>query len=504
MNDAIVHVANEVAPYSKRGGLGDVVGSLPKALARGTGAANLVFTPLYAADRLGKTLAQEIEIEYMHATYQGWMHRLTGPDGVIHYFVEFRGIYSFNETSQNYPRPYQVEADLRYFLFAKAVLHFLRGQKSRIRAIITHDWHAGAIYPYLRALYPRQAIKTIHIIHNYHYQGELFPDIFPLLESEPRSILEGIYNQYGYCNMQSLAVELADRLMTVSAQYAEELRTNRAPHCGMEIVAKNAGKLSGSVNGLDYGTWDPATDPMLARTYGIGTLSRKRENKKVLLRGLHLDASGGKALAVLISRLTPQKGLDLFLDLKTGAPFEPRERMRRLLAAGLVLVICGNPDGALSRLIDRQFGALESAFPRYFRYINHYDEATAHMLYAGADMLLLPSRFEPCGLSQLIAMRYGTVPLVMKTGGLMETVTEPENGRGGNGFVMECYSFESLLEAVQRALAAYADRDGWLALAARCMAANYAWEARLEPYLTLLDPVAGGTAATADKGGGPR
>lgn len=485
----IIHIAAEVAPFSKRGGLGDVVGSLPVYLQEASGIDNLIFSPFYSCMKgkfkrvyNGKVYFNGVEYDYF--VYAAALHN------VKCYFVGFEDVFGMDEIYVDGSKPYQTDVGLQYFIFAKSIINFLCESGIRVHSIFTHDWHAAGIYAYIRNMkaYYSGELNTIHIIHNYHHQGELFYDICDFLEVELADQLKEQYVKTGYCSMNTFALFEAKNIVTVSPSYAWELNNKIAPHPGLNLFSLLSKPVTGILNGIDENTWNPKIDKYLWQTYDYNSLEGKGSNKRELIKELNLNWDVGKPLVVYISRLTVQKGVDLFVDLKTGPAFDIFQRMRSLLEEGINFVICGSPIGGVCGSINQQLLSLQTSFSNQFHYINQYTEEIAHRLFAAGDVFLMPSRFEPCGLTQMYAMRYGTVPIVSPVGGLKDTVIDFRlNNQLGNGFYMKNYSFDSLIDAIKIAVKTFSDKNVWRKLIANGMNRDYSWRSRLGLYLDLIN-----------------
>ena len=485
----IVHIASECAPFSKRGGLGDVVGSLPKYIHETAGNPNIVFTPYYSNMKYNFELVFEGQFDFNGIIYE---YRVLGIDDgkVKYYFIDAEDTYSFDNVYIDGNKPYQADVGLHYFVLTKCIIYFLREMKIKIQSILTHDWHSAGVYPYIRILEQAQfsKINTIHIIHNYHYQGELFYDLAQYVEKELEEIILKQYEKIGYCSMNSIAIMEAKYVITVSPSYAEELNKKIAPHTGLKILDLRKDKVRGIINGIDCKVWNPENDNYIVKSFTHQTIENKYINKKHIVNKFNFKFDTNKPLIAYISRLTPQKGIDLFLEMKTGISIDIYERMQRILDTGINLVICGVPSGGLSGTINTQFCKLEDKFNSSFRYINYYTEEIAHQLFAGSDMFLQPSRFEPCGLTPMYAMKYGSIPIVTKVGGLKDTVQDIVlDSANGNGFFIKEYSFYALEETIINAVNTYKNKQIWRELIERCMKKNFSWNKSIESYLKLIE-----------------
>ena len=394
-------------------------------------------------------------------------------DGVVYDFIDNQEFFSSGNPYINL-----VDDIPKYCFFSKAALAALNFMNWIPDIIHCHDWQAALVPVYLRTLFqdsPVGRARSILTIHNLRFQGIYNIPTIQYWSGLPDSVFNmgALKQDYNDANMFKGGLAYADRITTVSSTYAQEIQTSEYGETLEGHLRYHSGKLRGIVNGIDYGMWNPETDPALAVNYGLGNvLDRKMEDKLALQKELGLEEDPSKFVIGLISRLTNQKGLDL-------------------VNAIIPQVLDGNTQVVVLGTGDKQY---EDAF-RYYEDTNRgafaaciqYDEARAHRIYAGADALLVPSRFEPCGLTQLNAMRYGTIPIVRETGGLKDTV-EPYNTftGDGNGFTFDRYEPGLLLDAINRAKTIYFDnRSHWDEVVQRDMAKDVSWENSAKQYKDL-------------------
>ena len=453
----ILHASAEVAPFSKTGGLADVVGALPAALAA-EGAEVLVVSPWYA--RLGGDAAP-LWIGDVDVPFAGGME----PCGVG--TLEQAGVRYVFVGHADFGRDevYGYADDVRRFArFCRAVPAVAARVGFVPDVVHAHDWHAGLLPVLLERgahLPPGFAGRpSVTTVHNVQYQG-----VAPLAHvlhwaRLPVELLGSHLEHEEQANLLRAAVGFADLVTTVSPRYAEELR-DPAYGFGLETTFAALGsRLVGILNGIDTRVWDPSNDPHLAAAFDLDDASGKAVCRAALLRELGL-ADGGPVLGV-VTRLADQKGIDLLLDA-----------LPALLDQGWRLALLGRGDPELERRAE----AAAAASPAHVAFSNAHDEGLAHRIYAGSDALAVPSRFEPCGLSQMIAQRYGTLPIVRATGGLRDTVTH-----GRDGFAFEEASASALAEAAQVAMDAWGSA-GWPELQRQAMALDRSWEASARAYL---------------------
>lgn len=474
---SVAFIGSECHPFVKTGGLGDVMYALPRELVR-LNCDVRVILPRYACipQKYQEKMIYRGEF-YMdlgrtgREYYVGIMEYIC--DGVVYDFIDNQEFFSSGNPYINL-----VDDIPKYCFFSKAALAALNFMNWIPDIIHCHDWQAALVPVYLRTLFqdsPVGRARSILTIHNLRFQGIYNIPTIQYWSGLPDSVFNmgALKQDYNDANMFKSGLAYADRITTVSSTYAQEIQTSEYGETLEGHLRYHSGKLRGIVNGIDYGMWNPETDPALAVNYGLGNvLDRKMEDKLALQKELGLEEDPSKFVIGLISRLTNQKGLDL-------------------VNAIIPQVLDGNTQVVVLGTGDKQY---EDAF-RYYEDTNRgafaaciqYDEARAHRIYAGADALLVPSRFEPCGLTQLNAMRYGTIPIVRETGGLKDTV-EPYNTftGDGNGFTFDRYEPGLLLDAINRAKTIYFDnRSHWDEVVQRDMAKDVSWENSAKQYKDL-------------------
>lgn len=474
---SVAFIGSECHPFVKTGGLGDVMYALPRELVR-LNCDVRVILPRYACipQKYQEKMIYRGEF-YMdlgrtgREYYVGIMEYIC--DGVVYDFIDNQEFFSSGNPYINL-----VDDIPKYCFFSKAALAALNFMNWIPDIIHCHDWQAALVPVYLRTLFqdsPVGRARSILTIHNLRFQGIYNIPTIQYWSGLPDSVFNmgALKQDYNDANMFKGGLAYADRITTVSSTYAQEIQTSEYGETLEGHLRYHNGKLRGIVNGIDYGMWNPETDPALAVNYGLGNvLDRKMEDKLALQKELGLEEDPSKFVIGLISRLTNQKGLDL-------------------VNAIIPQVLDGNTQVVVLGTGDKQY---EDAF-RYYEDTNRgafaaciqYDEARAHRIYAGTDALLVPSRFEPCGLTQLNAMHYGTIPIVRETGGLKDTV-EPYNTftGGGNGFTFDRYEPGLLLDAINRAKTIYFDnRSHWDEVVQRDMAKDVSWENSAKQYKDL-------------------
>ncbi len=462
-------MAAEAYPLVKTGGLGDVVGALPSALAR-LGADVRVMIPAYGGvvEAIGTTAAGSALGPLLPGFSARLLYSRELTSGVPLMLVDCPDLY------QRKGGPYQnaggtewPDNHLRFGLLARAAaLVSIAGELSGWRPDIVHvhDWHTGLVPVYLKA-WGGPVPRTVLTVHNMAYQG-LFAagTLGPLALPRESFAPEGL-EFWGQVSFLKAGLVYADRITMVSPTYAREVRQAPAGE-GLEgVLATREKDIVGIVNGIDDTIWNPSIDNMIVQTFSPSTLTQKHENKIALCRELSLDLQKNEPVIGIVGRLVPQKGIDLVL-----------KALSNIIALGAKVAILGTGDTSLEK-------ALRAAAKELLGSVAvrcAYDETLAHRIMAGSDMLMMPSRYEPCGMTQLYAQRYGTLPIVRRVGGLADTVHD-----GEDGFTFDAATPEALVETFQRALKSYQQSQTWRKLQARCMAKDSSWDARAGEYLEL-------------------
>jgi len=473
----IALIASEVAPFSKTGGLGDVTGSLPEAFAR-SGHEVTVFSPAYCGIRAGRALAR-LPVKVGEQVEAAQVFRKK-QDGVSFYFIGNRPFFdrdSLYGTAQgDYPDNLE-----RFLFFCRAVLQALTQFGLEPDIIHCHDWQTGLIPAYLREVYARSALgraRTVFTIHNLGYQGRFPGRLFPLLGLPQEYFSMQGLEFYGDLNFLKAGLVYSDRLTTVSPSYAREIRTSEFGF-GLEGVLEFRAKdLTGIVNGIDTGTWDPLTDQALAPdNFDSRTIDKRANVKTRVCRELKFSDPDLPLLA-FIGRLSHQKGVELLVALG-----------RQAAKLGVNLAVLGTGEEKYHQLLQK----LAAMSPGRIALALKFDEALARRLYGGSDIFLMPSRYEPCGLGQLISFRYGSVPLAHRTGGLADTITDWDtDSRHGNGFLFEDYTAEAFLSRIAEALEAYGDKSAWNRVAANGLKLDFSWTSSAAKYLGLFQELLDG------------
>lgn len=470
----ILYAVSEAAPFSKTGGLGDVAGSLPKALCA-EGEDCRVILPLYSS--IAEKWREQMTFSFYTHVHLSWRTQYCGVyelnyDNVTYYFLDNEFYFKRNKV---YGEPDDGE---RFGFFSRAVIEVLPLLGWRPDIINCNDWQTALIPIYLRyepaEFY--QGIKSVFTIHNIEYQGRFIEwclgDVFGL----PRELYDsGIIRYDDDINLMKGAIYKADYVTTVSPSYCWELRY---PYfaCGLNnVIADNAYKFSGILNGIDLDRFSPENDSCLSSSYSAKDISGKVECKKSLCRELGLDENDDGPIIACISRLVSHKGFDLV-----------SAALDSLVDKGARLVILGTGEAGF----ENRFRQAENYYKGRVSANIMYSEQRASMLYAGADMLLMPSKSEPCGLSQMIAMRYGTLPIVHAVGGLRDSV-RPYPQDNSNGFSFDEYSVPALIGTVDYALGVYNNKSEWQALMHRAMTEDLSWSHSAKEYIDVYKKISG-------------
>jgi starch synthase len=468
-------VSPEVDPFSKTGGLGDVAGALPRVLSR-RGHDVAVVTPLYRGIRkMGVPLTpvmNGIEAEFGGKSFSGSLQETHFPEtDVPVYLVDCPPFYDrdglYGENGKDYADNLE-----RFAFLCQVALRFAKEGGFRPDVIHLHDWQSALVAVYLRTLHRDDpfftSVRTLYTIHNLAYQG-----LFPSEKMEELRLPWDVYHIdglefYGKISLMKGGIAYSDKTSTVSERYAEEIQTEEFG-CGLEgLLSKRSAHLVGILNGVDYTDWDPATDKHLPARYQPDDLSGKAVCKEELQKENGLPVKMDIPLIGVVTRLTEQKGLDLVV-----------RAFDRLMDLGFQFVLLGTGDPEYHEA----FKELGRQYPNQASIHLTFDNAMAHRIEAGADLFLMPSRYEPCGLNQMYSLRYGTVPVVRETGGLADTIDNYHITRKtGNGFVFRKAQPGQLVKAVRRALTVYNDRKAWRDLMKRAMLMDFSWERAAQRY----------------------
>ncbi len=464
----VLFVTSEARPFAASGGLADVSGSLPRALRNRLVGCRVVL-PLYEA--VPQELRDTMKFLTSFSVPVAWRRQYCGVfeakyDGVIYYLLDNQYYFKRNGLYGHYD-----DAE-RFAFFSRAVLEMLKHIDFKPDVLHANDWQCALVPVYHSLFYaqsePYSKMRTVYTIHNIQYQGkygmEILEDVFGL-PSDMRNIVE--YD--GYINLMKAGIETADRVTTVSPTYAEELKDPWFAHGLDPILRLREWKMTGILNGIDTVHNDPATDPALFAPYSAEDIGGKAENKRALQERLGLPVRADVPLLGMVSRLASHKGFDLVKDIA-----------EELLQEDVQMVVLGSGEWTYETF----FRELQEQHPDNFCFCSGFVPELAQKIYAGADLFLMPSQSEPCGLSQMLACRYGTPPIVRETGGLKDSIRDCGDGEG-NGFAFAAYNADDMLATIRRALALYRDGDAWRALVGRAMASDFSWGRSANEYIRL-------------------
>lgn len=471
----ILYVAAEAVPFAKTGGLADVAGSLPKAL-KADGVDVRVIMPKFG--KIPEAYRNAMEHVYDGELPVAWRKKYVGLDkyeldGVTYYFVD-------NEEYFNREGFYGYDDDAeRFSFFSRAVLDLLPVMDFWPDVIHTNDWHAGLVNVFLKlehmgdARYER--IKTVYTIHNLKYQGVFPKDVMPdVLGLDWKYFNNGDLEFYDAVNFMKGGIIYADAITTVSKTYAKEIQY---PYFGEHLdglLRSREQDLSGIVNGIDYSVYNPRTDKYIFETYDEESLDRKLDNKIALQKSLGLPERRNVPLIAIVSRLVEPKGMDLVVRMMDEI----------LQHEDIQLVVLGTGE----KRYEDWFKGLAWRYPKKVSVNIYFSNELAQRIYAGADIFLMPSNYEPCGIGQLIALRYGTIPVVRQTGGLKDTVQQYNKyTQEGNGFVFENYNAHEMMYALKRALSFYGSYEIWHKIQFNAVQADYSWKRSAKEYEALYE-----------------
>ncbi len=476
----LLFAAAEAAPFAKSGGLGDVMGALPEALARAEKAEVAVILPFYPSIKHNPSVGAEYICHFYmplawRSVYVGVFKAVVPVNDIgqnrkhdlVYYFID--NDYYFGREGYGYE-----DDGERFAFFSKAVLEALPHIGFIPDILHANDWQTGFIPLFFKAFYRHDtrlsSIKTVFTIHNIEYQGKADPSFLPEVLGIDESF-RGVVSFDGLVNALKTAIVLCDRLTTVSRTYAFELQYDYFAHGLADIIRENAYKMTGIVNGVDSRMYNPQTDKNLSVPFSAANLIGKGENKRALQKRLGLPISDTVPLVIMVSRLVPHKGLELVEAV-----------LDRLCNMGIQLAVLGTGYAQYEDL----FRAAAHRYPETFAACITFDEALSRAFYAGADFLLMPSKSEPCGLSQQIAMRYGTIPIVRETGGLVDTVPpiHAETGEGC-GITFKTFNAHDMLYAVERAAALYQNRPLFQRVRAQDMLLCRDWSESAAQYMEI-------------------
>ena len=470
----ILMVSSEVAPYAKSGGLGDVLGALPQALAK-AGNEVAVVLPKYGA--IKEEFLNQMYYKFFIYVPLGWRNKYCGVfelirDGVKYYFIDNEYYFGDNEL-------YKWNDLERFAFFDKAALEILKGIDFKPDIIHCHDWQAGMIPVLLDAYYKADGfysnIKTVFTIHNLRYQGlysiEAVSDFF--------SVNMGYFTDdklefHGCANLLKAGLVYSNLITTVSPTYSEEIKTPVGGERLDGLLRARENSLYGIINGIDYKEYNPRRDELIFEKYNLNNFKNgKKANKIALQQQLGLPQDGEKVMIGLVARLVDQKGLDLIAAV-----------MDDLMGMDIQFVVVGTGE----EKYENMFRHYAWCNPEKMSANIMFSNEMAHKVYAACDLFLMPSLFEPCGLGQLIALSYGTIPIVRETGGLKDTIKSyNEFTDEGNGFTFAQYNAHDMLYTIRRAVDFFSNKDIWYKIVRRAMKEDFSWEESAKKYIELYN-----------------
>ncbi len=466
----VAFCSSEIAPFAKTGGMADVCYSLPVALEK-LGVRLTLFMPEYRQVR-----EVSLPIERMDSQ----LSRSVIGKNIEVYFIRNDAFFkrdslygdAYGDYGDNLPR---------FHYFCSRSLDVMKAMNHQADVIHCHDWQTSLIPAYIRYQLREDPFwarkKTVLTIHNLAYQGVFPPDQFGRLGFDKELFHHDLFEFYGQVNLLKVGILTSDRLTTVSPQYAREIRTPQYG-CSLDGVLNSRREdLSGILNGIDVATWNPGTDPLIPQSYSAKTIDRKKMNKAALQAQSGLAARDNVPLFGFVGRLSHQKGIDLLI-----------QSMYKIEKMDVQLVILGAGEKRYEDLLVN----LAGRYPDKIAFYGTFDEKLAHQIYAGSDLFLMPSLYEPCGLSQMISLRYGTIPVVFRTGGLADTICSYKEG--GNGFVFTRYDREAFIRIFQEAVQVYHDTEVFAELVRKAFTHDFSWESSAKKYLEVYEQLrAGGT-----------
>ncbi len=475
---SVLFVASEANPYLGSGGLADVIGSLPKTLAANGKYDVRVVMPLYGD--INDKYRSQMRFLMNFNVPLAWRNQYCGvfslkADGVTFYFIDneyyFKrsGLYGFYDDGE------------RFAYFSKAALEMMVHLDYYPEILHCHDWQTALSVVYLKTLYANRYgydhIKALFTIHNIEYQGKYGYDCLGDLFGLPESVKPAL-DYDGCLNLMKGAIQFSDRFSTVSRMYANEIKNPFFAHGLQYAICENEFKLTGILNGIDETVYNPETDEKLFRNYSADDTSGKAVCKKELQKMLGLPEKDDAPLISIISRLVPAKGLDLVKCV-----------IEELLAENVQVVILGKGEGDY----EDYFRMLADRYSGKCRAIIAYNKDLASKIYSASDIFLMPSKQEPCGLSQMIACRYGAVPVVRATGGLFDSISPYNNDmrNGGNGFVFGNYNAHEMLYVIKDAVYTFGNKDEWRGIMKRAMTTDFSWKKSSGEYEKLYDNMLG-------------
>ena len=464
-------ISAEAVPYSKTGGLGDVAGALPKALKQ-VGNDALLITPCYwqtKGEYLWETAIDDLWVDWRGVAVRAKAF-YSEANGSPTFLIDYPPLFH-RDSIYGYTEDYE-----RFAFFNHAALILLQRIGKAPDIVHLNDWHCGFAAVEIASRRRNEAYwrdtRTVFSIHNMAYQGGFGMGELPSF-GFTSSFTQNSFNFNGYASAMKAGLEVSDTLSTVSKRYSKEIQTGENGYGLDWLTRQRANRLIGITNGVDFEVWNPETDVELPAHFSIDDLARKQECKRALLERFHLPIELDRPIYASVTRLTSQKGVELI-----------RQGAGDILASSGFFIALGSGDKESESFLQ----ALRDYAPSRVGVYIGYNESLAHLIEAGADMFLMPSKFEPCGLNQMYSLRYGTVPIVRAVGGLDDTVQNWDAVTGtGNGFKFSQFRAEKLVEKIYEARFAYADKETWRKIQRNGMAVDNSWENAARNYVELYN-----------------
>lgn len=473
----VVFVSPEAAPFAKTGGLADVAGALPVAL-KASGCNVTLIHPLYRDVRASgarlESAGFEVSVPVGGRLIKAAVFRGDLEDVDV-FFVECDEFFDRTRLYGTPERDYFDNLE-RFSFFSMAALEVIKTGRIKADIIHSNDWQTGLVSAYLKDIYAKDPhfsnTASVFTIHNIAYQG-----IFPAGQYDITGLSPALFSPeglefWGRVSLLKAGITYSDAITTVSPTYAMEIQT---PENGGGLEGVLLGKkdrLYGILNGADYGLWNPETDALIPANFSAEDMAGKQSCKKALLKKFGLKYKKAVPVLGIVARLTEQKGFDILLEAMPG-----------LMDNDLRLVILGTGEAKYRQLIEEE----AKKYPDKLSFRFGFDVKLSHLVMAGADMFLMPSRFEPCGLNQIYCMKYGTIPIVRRTGGLNDTVRDVSTGQDATGFKFADYSKDALLEKAGEALSVFKDRNAWEALVRNVMKEEFSWQEAAKKYIEVYN-----------------
>lgn len=474
----IVMIASEVVPFAKTGGLADVTGTLPRALSK-AGLSVSIIMPHYnkvtSAEKFGiKPTGKKVVVQFGSWRIEGEILTASVKPNITVYFISQQQFFGRNELYQTKDGDYPDNAE-RFIFFSKAAIEAMIALKMKPDIVHVHDWQAALIPVFLKSLYKEKkefaATKTLITIHNLGYQGLFQPDDMRLTGLGWEYFTFDKLEFWGKLNFLKGGIVYSDAINTVSKKYAAEILTPEFG-CGLEAaLGYRKASLFGILNGIDYDEWNPETDQLISHKFSPANMEGKSACKLFLQKKYGLSQNLKTPIVGIVGRLTVQKGFDIVA-----------EAIPELVHRGVQFAILGTGEAKYEDILKK--AAKEN--PQMVGLVLAYDNTLAHQIEAGSDFFLMPSRYEPCGLNQMISLKYGTIPIVRATGGLDDSIVDHDvDPRHGNGFKMAGLTKDDLISVVDRAFSSYMKPSVWKKIIERAMECDFSWNRSAAEYIAL-------------------